>query len=683
MKQIFNPFRKILLFFFLLLISFCSLPNPSNSMKLFVPLTSIVSSPTISVSVNRSTLANGGSFDMGSLNLGSTGTEISFTISNSGGSDLILSSSPVISNTGTNSSSFTLNQTSLPSSISAGHTDIFSVSLTPKSVGALSTTLTISSNDSTNPNFTINLTGTGLDQPSMSLTYNGTSLANGASLNFGSILKSQTSSSATITISNSGSMDLIITGGVSAITTSGTGSNDFIVNTLSTSATIVSGGTTTFTVSFSPTTTSTYSVTLSIPNNDETKNPFTLILTGTGVTPDINIKGNGTTIANGGTYDFGSVYNGGSSSDITFTIENTGTGSLTLTSSTLGGTNPTNFTITGNFTTPIAAGSSSSITIKFSPNSITTFNATLTVQNSDITNGNYVINLTGTGTTAPSISLLQSTTSISSGGIFYLGNYVALTAQVITFTIKNTGGTVLTISSMSGSTTEFSFSTLNTTVAASNGTTTFDITFTPQSMGVRTGSITIVSDDPNTPSFTVTLKGTGLEDATATCGVAGPSGDRMLVMTDPATLFDGNLSGVSGADSKCAVDANVTIYSGTTFKALIGATTRNKTTNWVLLANTRYFNAAGNCIFRTDNSGVPSFNFHESVYSTSSINVHTGFNSDFSASTNTCSDWTSNSTSSTGNFGKSNETDSTSMSNSSPPGLLKCDKTRAIYCAQQ
>ena len=47
--------------------------------------------------------------------------------------------------------------------------------------------------------------------------------------------------------------------------------------------------------------------------------------------PEINVKQNVTNIASGGSYDFGSILYGNSSSAISFTIENSGGGDLNLT----------------------------------------------------------------------------------------------------------------------------------------------------------------------------------------------------------------------------------------------------------------------------------------------------------------------------------------------------------------
>jgi len=119
--------------------------------------------------------------------------------------------------------------------------------------------------------------------------------------------------------------------------------------------------------------------------------------------PEINLKQGTDEIASGGEYDFENIEVNTSSADITFSIENTGTGNLTLSGSpiiVLGGTNADQFSVTQtSLTSTITAGSSQDFTVKFSPTSAGEKTATLTITSNDTDESNYTINLSGTGTT--------------------------------------------------------------------------------------------------------------------------------------------------------------------------------------------------------------------------------------------------------------------------------------------
>ncbi|MBK7939891.1 MAG: choice-of-anchor D domain-containing protein [Lewinellaceae bacterium] len=109
--------------------------------------------------------------------------------------------------------------------------------------------------------------------------------------------------------------------------------------------------------------------------------------------PEINLKGNSTSIVDGDVTpnvvddtDFGSVPVSGGNNPNTFTIENTGTLNLTLAagSITVTGDHPDDFTLSG-ITLPatIAANSSTTFTVTFTPGATGLRTATVNVDNND------------------------------------------------------------------------------------------------------------------------------------------------------------------------------------------------------------------------------------------------------------------------------------------------------------
>ena len=110
----------------------------------------------------------------------------------------------------------------------------------------------------------------------------GTALTDGASsIDFGNQLVSTTSAATTFTITNLGSVTLILTN----ISVDGANAGDFAVSALG-STSVAIGGSTTFTVTFTPTASGSRNAALHITNNESgAKNPFDIALTGNGTLP--------------------------------------------------------------------------------------------------------------------------------------------------------------------------------------------------------------------------------------------------------------------------------------------------------------------------------------------------------------------------------------------------------------
>ncbi len=113
--------------------------------------------------------------------------------------------------------------------------------------------------------------------------------------------------------------------------------------------------------------------------------------------PEIDLQQSGS-IANGGSFDFGLVASG-TDSDIVFTIANTGGAALYAYDAQTSG----DFSIqTSIASSSIAAGGSTTFTVRFSPASNGAKTAELLIVNTDVDEGAYTITLNGTGgTVAP------------------------------------------------------------------------------------------------------------------------------------------------------------------------------------------------------------------------------------------------------------------------------------------
>ncbi|MBN2787309.1 MAG: choice-of-anchor D domain-containing protein, partial [Paludibacteraceae bacterium] len=112
--------------------------------------------------------------------------------------------------------------------------------------------------------------------------------------------------------------------------------------------------------------------------------------------PELNVMQGATNMVCGGTaYDFGSI-DIGNNGTATFTIQNTGTADLTISSSSI---SPADYTITSSYTSPVAAGGSTTVTVRFAPGTAGTITGSLVLNNDDTNEGACSINFTGVGVT--------------------------------------------------------------------------------------------------------------------------------------------------------------------------------------------------------------------------------------------------------------------------------------------
>ena len=259
--------------------------------------------------------------------------------------------------------------------------------------------------------------------PEMNVKGNGTSISDGDTspstgddTDFGSADVSGGSTSHTFTVENTGDADLNLSGSPK-VAVSGSNAGDFSVTTQPSSP-VAANGTTTFVVEFDPSGTGTRSATLSITNNDSNENPYTFSLEGTGTdssAPEMNVKGNGTSISDGDTSpstgddtDFGSADVSGGSTSHTFTVENTGDADLNLSGSpkvAVSGSNAGDFTVTTQPSSPVAANGTTTFVVEFDPSGTGTRSATLSIANNDSNENPYTFSIQGTGTSSGSTLL--------------------------------------------------------------------------------------------------------------------------------------------------------------------------------------------------------------------------------------------------------------------------------------
>jgi len=490
--------------------------------------------------------------DFGNSGIGVPLTQ-TFTITNSGTANLTLSGSPLVAISGTHAADFSV--TATPSSpVAASGTTTFTIQFSPSAAGARTASISIANNDGNENPYTFSIQGTGIVlAPEIALTgKSSTPISSGDTspsttdgTDFGST-NVGTPVTQTFTIANSGTAALNLTGSP-LVAMSGTHAGDFTVTATPTSP-VTAGGTTTFTIQFSPSAAGLRSASVSIANNDADENPYTFSIQGTGVipAPEIDVRGNSVSIANGDITpatsdytDYGNVNISGGTLDHAFTIANTGTAALNLTGSPLvaiSGTNAADFVVTAAPTSPVAAGGTTTFTIRFTPSAEGLRTATVTIANSDADENPYTFSIQGTGsTTMPEINITGNGVPIPSGDTTpgladgtNFGVVVVGAGQVShSFVITNSGTASLSLTGtprvvISGANAaDFVVVLVPTTPIAINANTILGISFVPTAAGVRTATVSIANNDVDENPYTFAIQGTGTPPAPPEIEVTG------------------------------------------------------------------------------------------------------------------------------------------------------------------
>ncbi|MFO7891109.1 MAG: choice-of-anchor D domain-containing protein, partial [bacterium] len=255
---------------------------------------------------------------------------------------------------------------------------------------------------------------------------------------------------------------------------------------------------------------------------------------GTGISPEMDVQGNGITIPDGDTSpdlsdntDYGYTAVAGEVISHTFTIKNSGYADLILTASprvTITGEHKSDFSVTSQPDSLVAAeGGTTNFTVQFDPSESGTRIATINIFNNDNQKNPYDFIIQGTGTT-PEIDVQGNSTSINNGdfsphpadGTDF--GYLTVFSDTVfhTFTIKNTGyaDLILTGSPRVEITGEhpadFTITSHPDSIIAGGGsTTTFTVQFYPLNIGTRTAELNIANTDPDESPYIFTIQGTG------------------------------------------------------------------------------------------------------------------------------------------------------------------------------
>jgi ribosomal protein L11 len=196
--------------------------------------------------------------------------------------------------------------------------------------------------------------------------------------------------------------------------------------------------------------------------------------------------------------DFGSLTVGKKITK-TLKIANNGTGDLLIT---LSGLEGTEFSIQGSSSVTIKAKKSYTLKVLCTPTSAGLKTATLEIQSNDPDTPTLEISLKAIlPATAPDISVAQA--PIDFGNI-KVGKKVTKTLKIGN---NGTGDLMITLSGLEG--TDFSLQGSSSVTIKGKKSYSLKVLFTPTSADLKTATLKITSNDPDTPTIDISLSGTG------------------------------------------------------------------------------------------------------------------------------------------------------------------------------
>jgi F5/8 type C domain/Pectate lyase superfamily protein/Abnormal spindle-like microcephaly-assoc'd, ASPM-SPD-2-Hydin len=221
---------------------------------------------------------------------------------------------------------------------------------------------------------------------------------------------------------------------------------------------------------------------------------------------------------------FGSVATGASSATQAVTVTNSGSAAAPVTSIGTSG----DFSQTNTCGSSIAAGSSCTVTVRFTPTVAGSRTGTLTVAAGVTTS----VPLSGTGVAPGPI------VSASPAGLTFAATVVGSSPATQAVTVSNTGTTTATVSAVSA-TGDFS-QTNNCSTLAVGASCALTVQFTPTTSGARTGAVTVTSNANNSPT-SIALSGSGIATNTNVAAGRPTAASSQVNSTQAATTAtDGN-----------------------------------------------------------------------------------------------------------------------------------------------
>ncbi|ALW86971.1 hypothetical protein AUC43_18935 [Hymenobacter sedentarius] len=260
--------------------------------------------------------------------------------------------------------------------------------------------------------------------------------------------------------------------------------------------------------------------------------------------PTLAVTQGSTSYPNNGTaYNFGNQLVGTTSAPVAFTLTNTSADPLTISSITTTG----NFAVSGTAPTTVAAGSSATVSVTFTPTASGARTGTLVINSNASNAAVYTVNLSGNGQVAtpnPLIAVSQGGNAIGNGGSFsgFASTTQGSSSAPVTFTITNGSATDNLTLGTFALTGPFALSGTPPTSVAPNSSATFSLTFTPASTGTNSGTLSIPNNSQTNNPYVINLSGQGTAPALTdlvvdnTRNISGSYNNVTITKTGVATL---------------------------------------------------------------------------------------------------------------------------------------------------
>ena len=311
-----------------------------------------------------------------------------------------------------------------------------------------------------------------------------------ATINFGSVTVSTSSTAATITITNTSHQAVSIQQVSSSLA-------QFAVLAPAMPLNLAPRSTLSFQVVFTPNAATTFSGNIVVTPGHKGGGPISISVSGAGSPSNSSQTQSYLLSPSASSLNFGSILVGSSTSQA-FTLTNTGTGNISISQVAAAGSG---FTVSGfPGAVTLAAGQSLPLTVNYSPSSVGAAVGSISVV-SNATNSAAAISLSGTGI-QPQVSVIPSSISF--------GNVTVGVTNTQTITVRNPGTATLSVMQASLSGAGFTFSGLALPLSVpAGGSSTFNVGFTPASAGSASGSVTLISNTTNSP-LVIPFSGTGI-----------------------------------------------------------------------------------------------------------------------------------------------------------------------------
>ncbi|WP_010408787.1 cadherin-like beta sandwich domain-containing protein, partial [Citromicrobium sp. JLT1363] len=456
--------------------------------------------------------------------------------------------------------------------ITAGGSKTIAIAFDPNGGGPFSETVSVASDDPNNPSYTFQVFGDGIATSGPTVTL-------GALTDAGSnTYTSSITFSAPVTGFTAG--DLVTTN--ASATLSGSGAN--------------------YVVTLSPSASGQFSV--QVPANiavdgSGNYNRPSEIRTATFDPPPggvLRVTGRGNTIANGdmsprnadGT-SYGRIVVGESAVDRTFVLHNDGANALAVSSITVDNATGSAFSLVGAAPGPIAPDGSASITVRFDPPAEGAFDATVRIASDDPNNATYSFAVRGAAeAAAPQLYVFRNGMPVQDGAApnanTDFGTIDVGGSENLQFVVYNAGNAELTFAASISPTEGYRLSLVSSGTIPAGAFKAFEVFFEPQAEGSFPTTVSIASNDPNTPEFTFEMAGAAVAPVPTIGAISpdeggGAGGTTVTIsgtgfLTAQSVTFDGTdatsftvvsdteIEAVTPAHAPGAVDVVVTTAGG-------------------------------------------------------------------------------------------------------------------------